>query len=46
MNPCQKRQPTMRAADLVVGRAKSRVQAKAFFRFVSWSPHQAANASR
>src|SRR5262245_36480824 len=36
----------MRAADLVLGRAKSSVQANAFFRLVGWFSHQAANASR
>jgi hypothetical protein len=35
-NARTKCKPTQRAADLVVGRAKSGVQAKAFFRFVGW----------
>jgi hypothetical protein len=39
--------PTMRAGGLGgTRRARAAVQAKAFFRFVSWSSHQAANASR
>ena len=37
---------TKRAPDLVVGRAKKRIQANAFVRFVSWFSHQAGNASR
>jgi hypothetical protein len=40
------RRPTMRAADLVVGRAKSRSPSESIFRFVGCFSHQAANASR
>ena len=42
-----KGRPTMRAGGLGgTRREKTAVSAKAFFRFVGWSPHQAANASR
>ena len=41
------RRPTMRAGGLGgTRREKTAVPAIAFFRFVSWFPHQAANANR
>ena len=41
------RRPTMRAGGLGGTRRATTVSsAIAFFRFVGWSPHQAANASR
>jgi hypothetical protein len=43
----QKPRLTMRAGGLGgTRREKTAVAAKAFFRFVGWSTHQAANASR
>jgi hypothetical protein len=36
----------MRAADLVVGRAKLRSSSESVFRFDAWLSQQAANASR
>ena len=41
------KRPTMRAGGLGgTRRARAAVAAKAFFRFVGWFAHQAANASR
>ena len=43
----QQNRPTMRAGGPGgTRRARTAVAAKAFFRFVGWSAHQAANASR
>jgi hypothetical protein len=42
-----KSRPTMRAGGFGgTRRARTAVSAKAFFRFDSWFPHQAANADR
>ena len=41
-----KRRLPMRAADLVVGRAKKPSPSEFVFRFDAWFSHQAANANR